>query len=261
VGALLRRVRARPREEIVLAPSPGRLRRYFTAPREGTDPAAWTARRLETLDRLLALLALPTDATARARRDAPTAALLRRVAEVWHPDRFEDALSAETDLLIQVEEVLHAVPIPYLPAKEGFLFEAVRSTRCVLSTVLNGWLAGQDRDRVAVSSGGRGLMLSWFDPGDSAAFSSVILRSELAKVAGDWDWRSAEGDIGTHATLAAVSGGSLRLAVVCGHGHDKPSGVRLGDGVWGGARVYGGQGTVWHETPGATWGTWSFSFR
>jgi hypothetical protein len=235
-----------------LAPVRDGLRRgfrgYFQPP--AADAGPWVADRLADLGRLDQLLTWPANAAAvRQRLDAPTAAFLAAAARVCPADCWLAGLAPETDLLIQVDDVLHAVPIPYLPARGGRLFQAVRSTRAALSTVLNGWLAGRDR-RPAPGPGGRGLVLSWFAPGDEAAVGAQILDQDLAADAGGWEWRVAAGADGTHAVLAAAASSPLPLAVVCGHGHAAPPGVRLGDGVWGGARVFRPTGGGWEEGPG-----------
>ncbi len=226
---------------------------FFDPPSPDTDTAIWIAERGSVVDRLALLLSLPDNAaTARRRLDSPTESFLRSVSRVWSLDAAAGFLRRDCDLLIQVDDTLHAVPIPYLPVGAKFLCETVGSTRCVLSAVLNGWLAGMERGRPIDSGSGRGLVLSWFGPTDGARAGAAQLRRELAASVGGWDWQDADGATGSHATLTGAVGSSSppRVVVVCGHGHDSPTGVSLGDGVWGGSRLFHRNGNVWQEAPG-----------
>jgi hypothetical protein len=221
---------------------------FFT----GTSGELPMAQARETVERLLLLFTIPQDfATAQRRLDAPTAELLRVVAQVWPTDAIAGQLDPKThDLLIQADDLWHAIPIPYLPANGGYLFEAARSTRSVLSAVFAGWLKERDRPTPSRQGDLRGLMLSWFEAGDFAAIGNRILQHDLAQIPGAWHWQLATGDLGAHEVLQAVVQEPLQLAVVFGHGSRELAGVTLRDGVWSGTRVCRRDGDGWQQSYG-----------
>lgn len=157
-------------------------------------------------------------------------------------------LGPDTDLVVEVEDALHAIPVAFLPT-EGWLFEHVRSVRANLSVLLT---LLRDAEPLSAEEGPPALVtVSWFAPDDPAL---------MAVRAGEWwlhvgqgylaqreglPWRTAARlPAGSAAALRTElrAGKRVRLLTVCGHGvidagsakREYAATVQLSDAAWNG---------------------------
>ena len=61
-----------------------------------------------------------------------TEAYLRRIAGLWDLSSLSTALTSETDLVVQADDALHAVPVAWIPFENGPLYRRVRTVRASL---------------------------------------------------------------------------------------------------------------------------------
>lgn len=190
----------------------------------------------------------------RAALDAATARFLTDASAALALDPLAALIEPHHDLVVQMDDVLHAVPFAFLTVGGKFLFERARTVRVALSVSVNDELKYLD-NRLANPSwfgaepGGepdvaaRAVGLSWAEPGDRAARRAArAFHRGLAGVAAEsgLEYRGAgEDPAGTHAALAAelARGGSVPVLAVLGHGLAAHAGVRLADGLWTGAEL------------------------
>ncbi|MFE5831567.1 CHAT domain-containing protein [Streptomyces sp. NPDC056508] len=190
------------------------------------------------LDALVGLLEAAPDL------DGVTARYLAEVAGIWPVDSLADAVTEDTDLVWQLEDVLQAFPVAHHPLADGTpLYLRIRSSRVSLSLLLT--IVQQRVDREFAGRAGRLLALSSFDPDDPAARYEPWFHHGLRQLAGE--------DLTClHAAVDPPgSAGALRAALdadpaydvvsVCGHGSADDAAVELADGVWR------GDGCDWRE--------------
>lgn len=197
----------------------------------------------------------------RAALDAATHRFLGAVSEALALDALGELLAAEDDLVVQVDDILHAVPFGFLTVAGRYLFERVRSVRVVLSLSVDselrsldrreanpGWFTGTPDRAPPDEVPPRVVGLSWFDPADPATPSvrpwERRFHRELSAIAAApghaLEYRAAgQQPEGSHAALTAdlAQGGSVRVLAVLGHGHRELAGVGLADGFWTGAEL------------------------
>lgn len=222
--------------------------------REWIDPNTFRLHPPQVADRIRAQqrrVAAEIDAELRSALDAATARFLDAVAAALPLTPLADLLTDDHDLVVQVDDVLHAVPFGFLPVGGRYLFERVRSVRVSLSVTIDtelGFLDStqgnpdwfdRDPDRPAAPPP-RVVGLSWFESAAQArqfgrpfhrGLAGVAARARLA-------YRAAgEEPAGGHAALAAelAAGGPVRVLAVLGHGRAADAGVDLADGLWTGA--------------------------
>jgi hypothetical protein len=178
--------------------------------------------------------------------DSATAAYLRRVAGLWDLTPLAGLLGPETDVVVQVDDVLHAVPVAFLPVACEPLHLRVRSVRSSLSPLLDslvGELLGEGvRSR-------RLLSLSRFETEDPARLGACWLHHGHLRLAADLAHRGYEAVAGADRTGGTL--GTLRAALeryrgftvasVCGHGDYERAGIVLG-GEDGGQSLWQGDG-------------------
>jgi len=124
-----------------------------------------------------------------SRLNRATEAYLGEIAAIWSLDRLADVLSRDHDVVVQVEDALHTVPVAHLPVGEGRLWQRVRSVRASLSVLAD--IVHREAAREA-------------DAGTSCAPSLLV----ISAVAGQDD-RVRQGTIDLHhghANLAARHG-------------------------------------------------------
>jgi len=232
-------------------------------------PTPATGPDAEVLDRELALLgdaARAHLATGTGRRavlaeiDAVTERFCAQVAAVWRLEPLVPALGRHLDLVLQLDAVLHAVPVAHLPLPDGRpLHAAVRSTRvslCALLSVLQGRL-----DRDVEIGRDRLLVLSHFpdtDPGEDADPQDDGEDGD-AETCAAW-LHHGQDQIGarspgsplrvlhagrrppaTAALLEASVAEGYQVVSVCGDGGAAGGGIELADGLWS------GDGGSWRE--------------
>ena len=165
---------------------------------------------------------------------------LREVGEIWPLHDLADFLGSGSDVLFQVEDALHAVPLAHLDVGGEPLYRRVRSVRSSLSFLLSLFQREAEDDFSARSAGEDELLcISHFDQGDPAGPCAVWLhhgQQNLAREHGLLCRSAAESPIGCAGAIRSALAGAtaFRTVTVCGHGsHDLP-GVALADGLWQG---------------------------
>jgi hypothetical protein len=191
----------------------------------------------------------------RAALDAATYRLLESVSTTLNLGGLADLLTGEHDLIVQVDDVLHALPFAFLTVRGRYLFECVRSVRVSLSLTVDDELAALDAQLTTSPSvvphtephssrPPRVVGLSWFGPGPehrAARHWARRFHQDFAALAaaGGLEYHAAgESPPGSHAALAAelATGGAVRVLAVLGHGSES-TGVELADGGWTGAEL------------------------
>ncbi|HEX3152683.1 MAG TPA: hypothetical protein VHR66_31715 [Gemmataceae bacterium] len=186
--------------------------------------------------------------------DTATEKFLKAVADVWDLRPLAPFLFAETDLYVQPDDALHAVPFAFLPVDGGRLFDRVRTVQVVLSPLLAAWLKEVD---IPIREPTRRLMALSYVEGrlDLAARGAAYLHRQHWELARDQAIASHLSDQGSHAGLAGAlaAHGPFPLVTVCGHGTSPPldfrptfpfqpfasrtAAVRLADGDWTGGHL------------------------
>jgi hypothetical protein len=111
-------------------------------------------------------------------------------------------------------------------------------------------MADEDERATKISDERLIVSLSWFENGSERERS---IEDRLSRMfvglaechPGVFEWRTAGGSSkapGYHDVLARGLADAkprcVAMLVVCGHGHDEPQGVQLGDGIWDGSEVW-----------------------
>jgi hypothetical protein len=173
-----------------------------------------------------------------------TAEFIADVRAVWSLDALASHLKEHYDVVVQVDGVLHSVPVALLSVGDKPLWQQVRSVRASLSVLLDALqrdteaeaTAGEDRWGLLLRD--RLLTVSWFAEGDGAGRGAVDLhhgQAELSRQHRLWWYAAAVHPEGTAAVFfAGLDAGSYRAVSVCGHGNEYQAGVRLGPGLWNG---------------------------
>jgi hypothetical protein len=172
--------------------------------------------------------------------DLITSELLESVAAHLDLRDLGRQMDAETDVIVEVEGPMHAIPIPLIRLGVRRFFEGVRSVRTSLSLLID-VLQTRAAARPAGSAGRERLVtVSWFPENDAAAAGAVWLHHGQEVLAERFDllWESAsDSPPGGSAAIrdALVDGSAVKLLTVCGHGNLYGPGVRLKDDeVWTG---------------------------
>jgi hypothetical protein len=178
--------------------------------------------------------------------DAVTADYLRRVAEIWDLSPLDDSLTPDTDLVVQGDDALHAVPVAWLPRGGEPLHRRVRTVRASLAPQLDALLEEIDREGSAGGDGRRLLSVSYFRPEDPARRGAVWLHHghrRLAERFGAVSVAGADAGTGTVGSIRAAleRHHSFAAASICGHGDFERAGILLG-GEGGEEVLWQGQG-------------------
>jgi tetratricopeptide (TPR) repeat protein len=214
---------------------------------------AWWKEAAESWRNLVGVfLRLPPETTPADRAvesDKITTRYLDEVAKVWRLEPLAVALTGAVvggtnteglDLVMQVDDVLQAVPIPHLKAGGRPLFERLRSCRVSLSPLLDFVEERLEENAQQRCPNSRQMLgVSWFELGDPAAGGGVLLH-ELHQATANQESEceylaAAEDPVGSGGTLlrGLTLGGYLTVTIL-GHGDRAQAGVYLADGLWNG---------------------------
>lgn len=181
------------------------------------------------------------DLYARRPCEEATGAHLRNVARIWDLAALAEGghLTPETDLVLQVDDVLHAVPVAYLPIGDHRLLERVASVRTVLSPLASALQrrSEEEAEQTDPQPTPRLVAVSSFGRGDAAAYGAAWLHKRLRGLAGCECAEAFDDPPGSLRALAAgLQGRPRRVAalVTCGHGDADRAGVELADVLWNG---------------------------
>jgi hypothetical protein len=191
--------------------------------------------------------------TVRSALDRATADYLRWIADFWSLDPLAAVLSPESEVVVQADDALHAVPFAWLPVRGRPLHQRVTSLRCSLAPLMDG-LQAEIEDRASGEMPRRLLSLSWFAPRDAARPGGLWLHHgqlRLAELHGCEGLAGADGQGGSVGALrAALDQGGLATAAICGHGDFERAGIVLGGNGGNGEILWQGGGC---DLSGAEW--------
>jgi hypothetical protein len=170
-----------------------------------------------------------------------TADFVREVEMVWSLDGLVGRLDPDQhDIVVQLDGVLHSLPVVLLPVGDKLLWQQVRSVRASLSVLLDALQRETEAEAtVCEDRGDRLLTLSWFPEGDTAGIGAVDLhhgQAELSRHHGlDWYAAAVDPEGTPTALFSGLDLGNYRAVSVCGHGNEYRAGVQLGlDSLWDG---------------------------
>lgn len=208
-------------------------------PPEGAEALAlWLDEAAARLAELKAAAA-PARGAGRLREllDDITRAYVEEVSGILKLDALAGSLTDETDVLLQVDDALHAVPLAHVPVASVPFFQRVRSLRTSLSVLFSvlqqeaGELFGEGDEE---DDGRRMLTVSWFDRADDPANRSFVRwlhhgHFRLAREYGLTCYAAADDPAGAVGTVGAALDKyqSFRIVTVCGHGLREQAGVSL----------------------------------
>ena len=169
---------------------------------------------------------------------------LQEIAIVWKLDDLAKSLSSEIDLVVQVDDALHAVPVAHLRVGGRPLWQQVCSIRASLSLLLDAlqYEVEQVIRRRQSEAPPRLLTVSHFHREDGAIRGAVSLHHgqiNLAKEHGLAWYAAAIVPSGRMETLfRGLDQGAIRALTVCGHGDEFRAGIYLagkdGKVLWNG---------------------------
>jgi hypothetical protein len=182
----------------------------------------------------------------RVELDGATAAFLEKVAEVWDLAPLATILGPDTDLVLQVDDALHAVPVAWLPVEGEPLFRRIRSVRTSLAPALDLLLGDLEREvRGGRPRSRRMLSVSSFRPHDPARPGGRWLHHGQLRLAMDHGYECLAGADHKGGTIGAIRGaldlGRFETVAVCGHGDFERAGIVLA-GEGGGEMLWQGDG-------------------
>lgn len=159
---------------------------------------------------------------------------IERVGAVWKLDELAQALSPEVDLLVQVDDTLHTVPIAHLSVGGRPLFQQVRSIRSSLALLMTSLQleteqeVGEEKDETQ-----RLLSVSHLASDDGAALGAVWLHHAFSILAASrlHAYFAAETPAGSVGLLrsALEELRRFRVLAICGHGDLFQSGIALSE--------------------------------
>jgi len=220
-----------------------RLSRLLTwlGPEPASPPAAEALRFAEDL------ILNPCESPLWRKLDRATSAFLEEVEGIWNLGPLVPTLSPDTNLVIQVDDALHAVPMAWLPVGGRPLFRSVRSIRASLTPTLDLLMA--DLEREARESGSRPrqmLSVSSFAPNDPARSGGRWLHHGQLRLADAHGYECLAGADREGGTVGAIRGaldqyGRFETTAICGHGNFERAGIVLSTPA-GGQELWQGDG-------------------
>ena len=208
----------------------------------------WAPRAKAQLRRLEKYLLHQAPGELQPELDRITADYIDEVSLVWRLDSLNEVLSPETDLVIQVDDALHTVPIAHLPVAGEPLFRRIRSVRSSLALLMTSLQLEIEKEvHRNEEEPVRLLSVCHFKEDDHARKGAVWLQhgfSVLAQRYGYQAYGAADNPAGSAGLIrtALESLGSFKVLAVCGHGHFFQSGIELAGGQEAGDFLWEGGG-------------------
>lgn len=171
--------------------------------------------------------------------DGATKQYTEAVSSVWPLDALVPLLSQDIDVVLQLDDVLHGVPIANLLIAGKPLYQRVRSLRSSLSVLLAMLQRDIEEEYPPLSNGPRQmLVLSGFED-EGAKNAAMYLHEGHKALAGEYGLSYYAAADNPKASPGIVKRaldelGSLSLLSVCGHGSRYQAGVWLHDKIWAG---------------------------
>lgn len=196
----------------------------------------WTTRAAGHLRELQACLAQPPLLKSlQPELDRITADYIEQVGRVWRLDELAKVLTPDVDLLVQVDDALHTVPIAHLSVGGRPMFQQVRSVRSSLALLMTS-LQLETEQEVAEQreETERLLSVSHLASDDGAAQGAVWLHHGFSILAANrlHAYSAAETPAGSVGLLRSSLEELRRFRVlaICGHGDLFRSGIALPEG-------------------------------
>lgn len=171
--------------------------------------------------------------------DAATQLYVETVSNIWRLDSLAPLLTEEVDVVLQLDDVLHGVPVAHLLIEGMPLYQRVHSLRTslnILLAMLQRSIETEDQ-RPYESSAEHMLVLSGLGADQQqAAFYLHAGHKSLAKDYALNYYGAADHPKASSGSVrrALEDAGSLSLLTVCGHGSRYEAGVWLHDELWKG---------------------------
>ncbi len=215
------------------------------APDGGDEFRRWARDAAAQLRDLRGRLAVAPSRSPQEELDRITGDYIDEANQVLLLDRLAPALSPDSDLIVQLDDTLHTVPIAHLPVAGEPLFRRVRSIRGSITLLVTALQLETEREAFhAAPAAERLLSVSHFVADDKARTGALWLQhgfSVLARRYGLEAYGAADTPAGSVGLLrpALDDLDRLRVVAICGHGSLNRSGINLQqDGE--------SQGSLWH---------------
>ena len=193
----------------------------------------WAGSAADQLQAFQELLSTRSRQPLQAELNQITADYIEEVGQLWRLERLSSMLSPETDLVVQLDDALHAVPVAHLSVGGEPLFRQVRSIRSSLSLLMTSMQSETDQElRRGGDDTGLLLNVSYLKQHDKAREGAVWLQyglSILARRYGCKVYGAADEPVGSAGLLrtALEDLRSFRVLTICGHGDFFRSGIEL----------------------------------
>ena len=165
--------------------------------------------------------------------DRITAGYLRQITARWNLDPLASVFTPTSEVIVQVEDALHSVPISWLPIRGRPLYRRVASVRSTLAPLMDE-LQGEIEGESGADAPRRMLSISWLKSGDGASPGARWFHHGQFRLAEQYGYEclaGADANGGSIATLhAALEEGGFATAAIYGHGDLEHAGIALGDG-------------------------------
>ena len=200
---------------------------------EGEALADWIQDSATQLRDFRDRLAQPAPRSLQEELDRITADYIEEVRQRWDLDGLATVLSPELDLVVQVDDTLHAVPIAHLTVSGEPLFRRVRSIRGSITLLMTSLQIETEKEIGQNATGPERLLsVSHFQPGDIARRGAAWLPhgfSVLAERHGLEAYAAADEPAGSVGLLrtALEDLQRFRVLAICGHGNLFRSGIAL----------------------------------
>lgn len=166
---------------------------------------------------------------------------VEEIAEVWNLDMLTTVLIPQMDMILQLDDTLHALPLAHLLVAGRPLYQQVRSMRTSISLLLT--LLQQEAEQkfwTGRVENRQLLVVSWFEEGDHSREVVKWLHHghlTLAETYGMTCYAAADDPPGTLGAISAAlaSGKTFHVMTICGHGNRHRMGIKLrNEQLWDG---------------------------